>query len=138
MLVGAVGSIIIALVAGGIIHFPSSDGNASLSTPFVSPAAQSIHLPPNLSISKTNVFGLKVTVTGQAISQSGGQITKIHFDWGDGKAANAASFPMSHNYANPGTYDITITAYDRMLSTTKTMPIIIKGVTQCDFSPSSY
>jgi hypothetical protein len=73
---------------------------------------------------------LKVTVTGQAISQSGGQITKIHFDWGDGNAADAASLPMSHNYAYPGTYDITITAYDRnMLSTTKTMSLIIKEAT---------
>jgi hypothetical protein len=40
------------------------------------------------------------------------------------------SLPMSHNYANPGTYDITITAYDRnMLSTTKTMSLIIKEAT---------
>jgi len=83
-------------------------------------------------LKKKLVVGLKVTVTGQAVPRSGGgggQITKIHFDWGDGNSADTSSLPASHNYINPGKYNITITAYDSNgLSTTKTMPVVIKEI----------
>ena len=118
---GVIAAIIVALIAGGIIHFPGGGVNIS-STP--SP------LRPSLSISEANVVGMKVTVTGQAFSQSrGGQVTRIHFNWGDGNAANATNLPMSHNYANPGTYNIKITAYDRNgLSTTKIIRVVINPI----------
>jgi hypothetical protein len=116
---GVIAAIIVALIAGGIIHLPG--GNIPPPPPVT---------PPRLSISESNVVGMKVTVTGQAFSQSRGeQVTRIHFNWGDGNAANATNLPMSHNYANPGTYNIKITAYDRNgLSTTKIIPVVINPI----------
>jgi len=82
-------------------------------------------LAPEVILYNPKIDGLKVTMDGKAIPASGVNITKIHFDWGDGKAEDG-NFPLSHSYIEPRSYTITVTAYDNnSLSNSSTESILI-------------
>ena len=83
---------------------------------------------PALSIQEPQVNGLTVTVNGNvAPGYSDASITRIHFDWGDGSQEDG-SWPASHTYGKPGTYTVTVTAYQSDgLSTTKTLQVKVEA-----------
>ncbi|MDA3780228.1 MAG: endonuclease/exonuclease/phosphatase family protein [Bacteroidales bacterium] len=63
-----------------------------------------------------NVNGLEITISGKIID-SDGTITKINIDWDDNNISNLLygdleTLEESHTYSEPGTYNITITAFD--------------------------
>ena len=80
--------------------------------------------PPRLTLSPPVVNCRTVTVQGAATATtSGTRITRIHWDWGDGRSEDLGppGFPATHTYAKDGTYAITVTAYDSNgLSATQT------------------
>ena len=69
--------------------------------------------PPLISISSTTANGFTVTVSGSAMAQiTGGRLSTLTFQWGDGTTGTSTGFPTSHTYTSPGTYQITVTATD--------------------------
>jgi hypothetical protein len=82
--------------------------------------------PPQVDLQRS-IDGLKATITGEARpSESGGQITNIHIDWGNGEEENLKNFPISHIYSDPGSYNITVTVTDNNgLNATKRVPISV-------------
>jgi PKD repeat protein len=43
---------------------------------------------------------------------TGGHLSTLTFQWGDGTTDITTGFPASHTYTSPGTYQITVTATD--------------------------
>jgi hypothetical protein len=70
-----------------------------------------ISRPPSLTLYNPEITGLNVLINGVANpGWSIVTITRIHCDWGDGSEEDI-NFPASHVYEKPGTYVITVTAY---------------------------
>ncbi|WP_202617268.1 PKD domain-containing protein [Candidatus Methanodesulfokora washburnensis] len=70
-----------------------------------------ISRPPSLTLYNPKITGLNVSMDG--IANPGWSIvtiTRIHCNWGDGIEEDI-HFPASHVYEKPGTYVITVTAY---------------------------
>ena len=67
--------------------------------------------PPELIISDLNITGLDAGVTGTASGKHGKEIAEVLFEWGDGRS-ESGTFPISHRYVKPGTYNLTVTAKD--------------------------
>jgi hypothetical protein len=73
---------------------------------------------PELFITNIRAEDLTVTVSGDAISKSGGQIKNYHIDWNDAKTNDLKNFPFVHQYDKPGTYIISIKVEDTNGQTT--------------------
>jgi|GEM_PF-3205641 WD40 repeat protein len=84
--------------------------------------------PPILTLYDPQIAGLTVSINGVAApGYKDAKITRIHVDWGDGFSQDH-SFPASHTYSKPGTYTITVTAYQSDgLSTTKTLVVKVEA-----------
>jgi len=70
-----------------------------------------ISRPPSLTLYNPKITGLNVSIDG--IANPGWSIvtiTRIHCNWGD-EVEEDIHFPASHVYEKPGTYVITVTAY---------------------------
>ena len=70
-----------------------------------------ISRPPSLTLYNPKITGLNVSIDG--IANPGWSVvtlTRIHCNWGDGIEEDI-HFPASHVYEKPGTYVITVTAY---------------------------
>jgi len=66
---------------------------------------------PELILFDPEVDGLVVTINGVATpSHEGAKITKISWDWGDGKS-DESWFPATHTYSSSGKYTVTVTVY---------------------------
>jgi len=83
--------------------------------------------PPSLTLFEPQINGLTVTINGVATpGYEGVSITRIRWDWGDGNSEDHW-FPATHTYSRPGTYTVTVTAYQSDgLSTTATKTIQIQ------------
>jgi len=84
--------------------------------------------PPTLVLFAPEIQGLTVRINGVALPGSPGTvISRIHWDWGDGFRGDQW-FVASHTYASPGTYTVTVTAFQSDgLSTTKTVTVYLAG-----------
>ncbi len=61
-----------------------------------------------LSLSNPEVQGREVNVNGGvAVS-----VERIQWEWGDGQMEKHHFFPATHTYAEPGKYQIIVTAFD--------------------------
>jgi PKD repeat protein len=56
--------------------------------------------------------GATVTMSGSVQGSSTDTVISTTFNWGDGSTVSTGSTPISHTYANAGTYDIIVTVYD--------------------------
>jgi len=67
--------------------------------------------PPALALGNPQINGLTVTISGTATpGYTGATITRIHWDWGDGKSEDTW-LPATHTYTTPGIYTVTVTVY---------------------------
>lgn len=109
-------------VFGGDSQFDYSDARAALTVQ--QPRGQ----PPSLTLFEPEIRGLTVTINGVTTpGTSGATITRIQWDWGDGYREDRW-FAASHTYSRPGTYTITVTAFQSDgLSTTKTITVTLAG-----------
>jgi PKD repeat protein len=85
------------------------------------------------------VNGLTVTVNGNvAPGYSGASISRVHWDWGDGSGGDY-SFPASHTYSKPGTYNVTVTVYQSDgLTTSKTITVTLQALNRPPVADFSY
>ena len=66
---------------------------------------------PYLSLFVTSVNHTRVTIDGEtAPGAVNSSITRVHWDWGDGNQNDYLGFPVSHDYALPGTYTVLVTS----------------------------
>ena len=81
---------------------------------------------PAITLSQPQINGLTITISGIATpGYSGASISRMHWEWGDGSGGDY-SFPASHTYSKPGTYTITVTAYQSDgLSASKTITVTV-------------
>ena len=85
--------------------------------------------PIRLTVFPPDVDGLRVFFNG-VVTTDTGVITRIHWDWGDG-SNHDKWFPASHTYATPGSYQITVTAFDEAggsSTTTVSTPLLAVAV----------
>jgi uncharacterized membrane protein len=96
-------------------------------------------MPPILTLYDPQIAGLTVSINGvTAPGYKDAKITSIHLDWGDGFSEDH-SFPASHTYSKPGTYTITVTAYQSDgLSTTKTLIVKVEAENSPPIADFSY
>lgn len=89
-----------------------------------------IHDPPQVTLNKTDTKNLAVTVYGSAIpGGSNATIASLRWNWGENGPDEYHDFPYSHTYANPGTYNLTITAFQSDgLNTTVGETLLIAGL----------
>ncbi len=73
------------------------------------------NLPPTAAFTNT-INSLSVNVDGSSSSDYDGTISSWSWNFGDGSAAQTGSI-LSHTYANPGTYTITLTVTDNLGAT---------------------
>ncbi|MEM4204267.1 MAG: PKD domain-containing protein, partial [Candidatus Methanomethylicaceae archaeon] len=109
-------------VFGGDSQFDYSDARAALTVQ--QPQGQ----PPSLTLFEPEIRGLTVTINGVTMPGTpGATITRIQWDWGDGYREDHW-FAASHTYSRPGTYTITVTAFQSDgLSITKTITVTLVG-----------
>ena len=106
-----------------------SDGRSTTATTvarlYVTPTTQ--RYPPSLSLYTPQVNGLSVSINGVAApGTSGASITRIFWNWGDGRSGNQW-FPGSHTYDRGGSYTVTVTAYQSDgLSTTRSVTAVVR------------
>ena len=100
-------------------------------------------MPPILTLYDPQIDGLTVIINGIAApGYKGAKITRIHWDWGDGFSEDRP-FPATHTYSKPGTYTITVTAYQSDgLSTTRVLTVRVEAgnippVADFSYSPLS-
>lgn len=68
-------------------------------------------LPPILTIDRVEVNNVTCTVYGSVTPGSvNATITMLLWNWGDNSTPEEHLFPNSHDYHNPGTYSLTVTA----------------------------
>ena len=68
--------------------------------------------PPELVLIRTETSGMTTTVFGTVIPGSlNATITEILWDWGDNSIPENHEFPYYHSYRNPGTYTLSVTAF---------------------------
>jgi len=81
---------------------------------------------PAITLSQPQINGLTVTISGDvAPGYSGASISRIHWEWGDGKSEDHW-FPATHTYSNYGTYIITVTVYQSDgLTSTKIVQLVL-------------
>ncbi|WP_345076232.1 PKD domain-containing protein, partial [Brachybacterium paraconglomeratum] len=63
-----------------------------------------------LAVASTTMNGLTVTADGSGSSDPDGEVTEYSWDWGDGQAS--AGQIASHQYAEAGSYTVTLTVTD--------------------------
>ncbi|NYT17296.1 MAG: PKD domain-containing protein [Methanomicrobiales archaeon] len=79
---------------------------------FLNPNTTFIHIPPQVFLTRTETDQFTTTVYGNAIPGSlNSTITAIRWDWGDNSTPEYHEFPHSHTYSGPGTYTLTVTAF---------------------------
>jgi len=103
-----------------------SDGLTA--TKILSVKVETENKPPTLTLYNPQVSGLTVAINRAATpGHSNASITKIHWEWGDGKSEDAW-FPALHTYSKSGTYTVTVTVYQSDgLSTTKTLTVKVEA-----------
>jgi uncharacterized membrane protein len=73
--------------------------------------------PPSLSLSTPQVSGLTITINGTALPGTPNtNVARINWGWGDGTSKDtlfptAQTYNQTHTYSQPGTYTVTVTAY---------------------------
>jgi len=85
---------------------------------------------PSLTLFPAQTDGLKVSISGDATAgTSGAKITRIRWDWGDGRVEEGG-FSATHMYPAEGTYAITVTVFQsdglstsRSVTVTLTVPL---------------
>lgn len=103
--------------------------------------------PPRLVLILTETGDLTSTVFGTAIPGSlNATITEIQWDWGDNSTPENHEFPHSHTYSSPGTYTLSVTAFQSdglNVTETKTVsiakpvvPVITMITNPIPFQPS--
>jgi PKD repeat protein len=71
-----------------------------------------ITIPPRVFLTGTNISNFTSTVYGAASPGTmNASITAILWDWGDNTTQEYHEFPHSHTYSNPGTYTLSVTAF---------------------------
>jgi len=105
-----------------------SDGLSTSSSVTVTLSEPRPSQPPSLDLFTPEIQGLTVRINGVALPGTPGTvISRIHWDWGDGFRGDQW-FAASHTYASPGTYTVTVTAYQSDgLSTTRTVTVRLAG-----------
>ncbi|HOB58850.1 MAG TPA: diadenylate cyclase [Methanoregulaceae archaeon] len=83
--------------------------------------------PPQIVLMPARVMDLTSTILGTTIPGSvNATITSIQWDWGDNTTTEQHEFPHSHTYRSPGSYTLTITAFQSDgLNTTRATTITI-------------
>ena len=106
---------------------------------FTTSSATPQTIPPTLTLYDPQVNGLTVTVNGNvAPGYSGASISRVHWDWGDGSGGDY-SFPASHTYSKPGTYNVTVTVYQSDgLTTSKTITVTLQALNRPPVADFSY
>jgi PKD repeat protein len=110
-----------------VISF-QSDGLSTASSVTVTLSEPRPSQPPSLDLFTPEIQGLTVRINGVALPGTPGTvISQIHWDWGDG-SRGYQWFAASHTYASPGTYTVTVTAFQSDgLSTTRTVTVRLAG-----------
>jgi PKD repeat protein len=110
-----------------VISF-QSDGLSTASSVTVTLSEPRPSQPPSLDLFTPEIQGLTVRINGVALPGTPGTvISRIHWDWGDGSRGDQW-FAASHTYASPGTYTVTVTAFQSDgLSTTRTVTVRLAG-----------
>jgi PKD repeat protein len=95
--------------------------------------------PPTLALNNPQINGLTVTISGTATpGYTGATITRIHWEWGDGKSEDTW-LPATHTYTTPGTYTVTVTAYQSDgLTTAKTITVTLQATNKPPVADFSY
>lgn len=71
-----------------------------------------ITLPPRIFLTKTETDHYTSTVYGSALPGTINEtISTIQWDWGDNSTPEYHEFPFSHVYSSPGTYTLSVTAF---------------------------
>ncbi len=71
-----------------------------------------ISIPPQIFLTGVETDQRTVTVSGTAVPGSvNATIQTIRWDWGDNTTPEYHEFPHSHTYGDPGTYTLTVTAF---------------------------
>ncbi len=102
-----------------------TNGTTNVTTP--SPPPLDFSAPPQIVLMPARVMDLTSTILGTSIPGSvNATITSLQWDWGDNTTTEQHEFPHSHTYRSPGTYTLTITAFQSDgLNTTRTTDITI-------------
>ncbi len=97
----------------------------NLSVPGTQP--RNFSAPPQIVLMPARVMNFTSTILGTTIPRSvNATITSIQWDWGDNTSTEQHGFPHSHTYQSPGSYTLTITAFQSDgLNTTLTTTITI-------------
>ncbi|HQN88449.1 MAG TPA: diadenylate cyclase [Methanoregulaceae archaeon] len=92
-----------------------------------SPPPLDFSAPPQIVLMPARVMDLTSTILGTSIPGSvNATITSLQWDWGDNTTTEQHEFPHSHTYRSPGTYTLTITAFQSDgLNATRTTDIAI-------------
>lgn len=107
------------------VYVVSNGGFAAV--PVVLEVGEDYAGPISLVIWVEGITGNTVTINGAATSSSG-TITRLTWQWGEGRLAEApqVQFPMAHTYAGPGCYPVTVTAYSSSgYQRSKTIQVVI-------------
>jgi DNA integrity scanning protein DisA with diadenylate cyclase activity len=84
--------------------------------------------PPRIVLIRTETGDSSSTVFGTAIPGSlNATITEIQWDWGDNSTPEIHEFPHSHTYSSPGTYTLSVTAFQsdgQNVTETETVSIV--------------
>ena len=106
----------------------------------VSPPTAEQHPTPHASIdtAKTAVIGTDASFRAHATEQ-GGSITGYYWMFGDGRTTNATSADVTHVFATPGTYTVSVTAtsnFGTITTVTKNVTVLAASATEAPV-PSS-
>lgn len=101
--------------------------NATINVTAPSPPPMDFANPPQIVLMQAGVVDFTGTVFGTALPGSvNATITRLEWDWGDNSTIEQHGFPHSHPYRTPGTYTLTVTAFQSDgLNTTRTTDITI-------------
>jgi PKD repeat protein len=89
---------------------PAVPVNANLSYP-ANPGIP-LTIPPRVFLTRTATANYTSTVYGTAFPGTlNATITAILWDWGDNRTPEYHEFPHSHTYSSPGTYTLSVTAF---------------------------
>ena len=94
------------------VRASNSCGDGSWSTVWNVTISEPPTCEPNLHLFEPQIYEDHVTINGVITAESGcPAIARIHWNWGDGQEYDSW-FPAEHTYDAPGTYLVTVTAYD--------------------------
>src|SRR5262245_36881132 len=137
--VGSDDTVSVEPIQGGLTFSQWADGVTSNAHEFlvgttpVTYTAQYVNQPPVAVASVSPLGGvapLAVQFTGSGSSDP--EFTTLTYSWDFGDGGNSTQANPSHTYANPGTYNATLTVTDQRNGTaTKSLSIIVTATGQC-------